>query len=54
MLQFQLHLFLRIFGEMTPWAVHYDVNYHFSIFEDLKGWQPCECVLTSYFKPLKL
>ena len=29
------------FGEMMSWAVHYDIIYHFSIFEDLRGWQPC-------------
>ena len=29
------------FGEMMSWAVHYDMIYHFSIFEDLRGWQPC-------------
>ena len=40
MLQFQQHLFRAFFGEMTSWAVHYDVIYHFSIFEELRGWQP--------------
>ena len=36
MLQFQQHLFRAFFGEMTSWAVHYDVIYHFSIFEELR------------------
>ena len=41
MLQFQQHLFCTFFGEMTSWPVQYDIIYHFSIFEDLRGWQPC-------------
>ena len=33
----QQHLFCTFFGEMTSWPVQYDIIYHFSIFEDLRG-----------------
>ena len=33
--------FLNVFGEMTSCTVHYGVIYQFSIFKDLRSWQPC-------------